>query len=133
MSEFSKEQSNLLHGIELMDMSKVDPYVFSKHVIERQEVVAHMRRQYKSDLYDAKAIENDLKEFQKLVNKINATFTDLKQYRLVTDTNKPNQAQIDYLESLGIDVGAYCHNATPDEILPIGSLIKSIEKEVDEN
>ena len=133
MSEYSKEQSNLLHGIELMDMSKVDPYVFSKHVIERQEVVAHMRRQYKSDLYDAKAIENDLKELQKLVNKINATFTDLKQYRLVTDTNKPNQAQIDYLESLGIDVGAYCHNATPDEILPIGSLIKSIEKEVDEN
>ena len=133
MSEYSKEQSNLLHGIELMDMSKVDPYVFSKHVIERQEMVAHMRRQYKSDLYDAKAIENDLKELQKLANKINATFTNLKQYRLVTDTNKPNQAQIDYLESLGIDVGAYCHNATPDEILPLGSLIKSIEKEVDEN
>lgn len=133
MSEYSKIQSNLIHGIELMDMSKVDSFTFAKHVIERQEMVAHLRRQYKSDLYDAKAIENDLKELQKLVNKINATFTDLKQYRLVTDTNKPNQAQIDYLESLGIDVGAYCHNATPDEILPIGSLIKSIEKEVDEN
>ena len=116
-----------------MDMSKVDPYVFSKHVIERQEMVAHMRRQYKSDLYDAKAIENDLKELQKLVNKISATFTNLKQYRLVTDTNKPNQAQIDYLESLGIDVGAYCHNATPDEVLPLNSLIRSIEKEVDED
>ena len=133
MSEFSKEQSNLLHGIELMDMSKVDPYVFSKHVVEKQEMVAHMRRQYKNDLYDARAIENDLKELQKIVNKINATFNNLKQYRSVTDTNKPNQAQIDYLESLGIDVGAYCHNATPEEILPLESLIKSINKEVDEN
>ena len=133
MSEYSKEQSNLLHGIELVDMSKVDPYVFSKHVIEKQETVAHMRRQYKSDLYDARAIENDLRELQRIVNRINTTLNNQKQYRLVTDANKPNQAQIDYLESLGIDVGAYCHNAAPEEILPLGSLIKSIEKEADED
>lgn len=129
MGEFSKEQSNLLHGIELMDMSKVDPYVFSKHVIERQKLVSHIRRQYKNDLYDAKAIEQDIKELQKILNKISSKLTDLKQYRLVTDTDKPNQAQINYLESLGIDVGAYCHNATPDEILPLGELIKDLIKE----
>ncbi len=133
MSEYSKEQSNLLHGIELVDMSKVDPYVFSKHVIEKQETVAHMRRQYKSDLYDARAIENDLRELQRIVNRINTTLNNQKQYRLVTDANKPNQAQIDYLESLGIDVGAYCHNAAPEEILPLGSLVRPIEKEADED
>ena len=133
MSEYSKEQSNLLHGIELVDMSKVDPYVFSKHVIEKQETVAHMRRQYKSDLYDARAIENDLRELQRIVNRINTTLNNQKQYRLVTDVNKPNQAQIDYLESLGIDVGAYCHNAAPEEILPLGSLVRPIEKEADED
>ena len=133
MSEYSKEQSNLLHGIELVDMSKVDPYVFSKHVIEKQETVAHMRRQYKSDLYDARAIENDLRELQRIVNRINTTLNNQKQYRLVTDVNKPNQAQIDYLEALGIDVGAYCHNATPEEVLPLNALVKSIEKEADED
>ena len=129
MSEYSKLQSNLLHGIELMDMSKVDPYVFSKHVIEKQELIAHIRRQYKSDLYDARTLENDLKELQKIVNKISASITNLKQYRFVTDTNKPNSSQINYLESLGIDVGAYCHNANPEEILSLSDLIKPIDKE----
>ena len=132
MGEFSKIQSNLLHGIELMDMSKVDPYVFSKHVIEKQKLVSHIRRQYKNDLYDARAIEQDIKELQKILNRISSKLTDLKQYRLVTDTDNPNQSQIDYLESLGIDVGAYCHNATPDEILPLGDLVKSIENQEDE-
>ncbi len=131
MSEYSKVQSNLIHGIELMDMSKVDPYVFAKHVIEKQEMIAHLRRQYKSDLYDAKALENDLKDLMKLINKISANITNLKQYRLVTDTNKPNPAQISYLEALGVDVGAYCHNANPEEVLPLGQLIKDI-KEVGE-
>jgi hypothetical protein len=133
MSEYSKLQSNLLHGIELMDISKVDPYIFAKHIVEKQEMTAHLRRQYKSDLYDARVLENDLKELLKLVNKISSNITNLKQYRLVTDTNKPSQIQIDYLESLGIDVGAYCHNANPEEVLPLGDLIKPIEKEVDEN
>lgn len=129
MSEYSKIQSNLIHGIELMDMTKVDPYVFSKHVIEKQEIIAHLRRQYKSDLYDAKTLENDLKELAKLINRISISINDLKQYRLVTDVNKPNQAQMSYLESLGIDVGAYCHNANPEEILPLGQLIKDLKDE----
>ena len=133
MGEFSKEQSDLLHGIELMDMSQVDPYVFSKHVIERQKLVSHIRRQYKNDLYDAKAIEQDIKELQKILNKISSKLTDLKQYRLVADTDKPNQAQINYLESLGIDVGAYCHNASPDEILPLGDLVKVLNLEDESN
>ena len=127
MSEYSKIQSNLIHGIELMDMTKVDSYVFAKHVIEKQEMVAHLRRQYKSDLYDAKALENDLKDLMKLINKISVNITNLKQYRLVTDTNKPNLAQISYLEALGVDVGAYCHNANPEEVLPLGQLIKDIK------
>jgi predicted RNase H-like nuclease (RuvC/YqgF family) len=131
MSEYSKMQSNLLHGIELMDMSKVDPYVFAKHVIEKQEVVSHLRRQYKSDLYDARTLENDLKELQKLINKITSSITNLRQYKAVTDSNNPSQVQIEYLEALGIDVGAYCHNANPEEVLPIENLIKSISKEVD--
>ena len=133
MSEYSKLQSNLLHGRELMDMSKVDPYVFAKQVIEKQELIAHLRRQYKSDLYDARALENDLRELQKLVDKISNNMNNLRQYRLVTNVNKPNQNQIDYLEALGIDVGAYCHNASPEEILPLGSLIKSIGIETDES
>ncbi len=133
MSEYSKLQSNLLHGIELMDMSKVDPYVFAKHVIEKQEIVSHLRRQYKSDLYDARTLENDLKELQKLINKITSSITSLKQYRVVADSNNPSQVQIDYLEALGIDVGAYCHNATPEEVLPLNALVKSIEKEADED
>ena len=133
MSEYSKLQSNLLHGIELMDMSKVDPYIFAKHVIEKQEVVSHLRRQYKSDLYDARTLENDLKELQKLINKISSSITNLRQYKAVADSNNPSQVQIEYLEALGIDVGAYCHNANPEEVLPIENLIKSISKEVDEN
>ena len=128
MSEYSKIHSNLIHGIELMDMSKVDPHVFAKHVIEKQEMIAHLRRQYKSDLYDAKALENDLKDLMKLINKISTNITNLKQYRLVTDTNKPNSAQISYLEALGVDVGAYCHNANPEEVLPQGQLIKDINE-----
>ncbi len=133
VSEYSKMQSNLLHGIELMDMSKVDPYVLSKHIVEKQETISHLRRQYKSDLYDARTLEQDLKELQKLVNKISANITNLKQYRLVTDVNKPSQVQIDYLESLGIDVGAYYHNANPEEILPLGDLVKPITKESNED
>lgn len=133
MAEFSKAQSNLLHGIELMDMSKVDPYIFSKHVVEKQKMVSHIRRQYKNDLYDARAIENDIKELQKVLNRISATLTNLRQYRLVTDTSNPNQVQIDYLESLGIDVGAYCHNANPEEILPLGDLVRAFTKNVNED
>ena len=133
VSEFSKMQSNLLHGIEIMDMSKVDPYILSKHIIEKQELVSHLRRQYKSDLYDARTLENDLKDLMKLVNKISTSISNLKQYRLVTNVNKPNQPQIDYLESLGIDVGAYCHDANPEEILPLGDLVKPINKESNED
>ena len=133
VSDYSRMQSNLLHGIELMDMSKVDPYIFSKHVVEKQETISHLRRQYKSDLYDARILENDLKELQKLVNKISSNITNLKQYRLVTDVNKPNQAQINYLESLGIDVGAYCHNADPEKIMPLSDLIKPISEASEDN
>lgn len=132
MGEYSKIQSNLIHGIELMDMSKVDSFTFAKHVIERQEMVAHLRRQYKSDLYDARVLENDLKELSKLISKIASNMTNLKQHRLVTDVNNPSGIQIDYLESLGIDVGAYCHNANPEEILPLSDLVKPINKEADE-
>lgn len=127
MSEYSKEQSNILHGIELMDMSKIDPLVFYQHVIEKQEVIAHLRRQYKNDLYDARMLENYLKDLSKAVNNISSTLTGMKQYRVVADVNKPNQASIEYLESLGIDVGAYCHNASPDEVLPLDEIIKPIE------
>lgn len=128
MSEFSKEQSNLLHGIELMDMSKVDPYEFCKHVVEKQELTAHLRRQYKNDLYEAKSIERDLEDLKKVVNRLVTSLTNIKQYRIVADANKPTAIQISYLESLGIDVGAYCHNANPEEILPLRDLIN---KEVD--
>ncbi len=123
MSEYSKEQSNLLHGIELMDMSKVDPYDFCKHVVEKQELTAHLRRQYKNDLYEAKCIEHELEDLKKIVKKLITSLTNIKQYRIVTDTNKPNDIQISYLESLGIDVGAYCHNANPEQILPLKDLI----------
>ena len=123
MSEYSKEQSNLLHGIELMDMSKVDPYDFCKHVVEKQELTAHLRRQYKNDLYEAKCIEHELEDLTKVVKKLITSLTNIKQYRIVADTNKPNDIQISYLESLGIDVGAYCHNANPEQILPLKDLI----------
>lgn len=123
MSEYSKEQSNLLHGIELMDMSKVDPYDFCKHVVEKQELTAHLRRQYKNDLYEAKCIEHELEALTKVVKKLITSLTNIKQYRIVADTNKPNDVQISYLESLGIDVGAYCHNANPEQILPLKDLI----------
>lgn len=123
MSEYSKEQSNLLHGIELMDMSKVDPYDFCKHVVEKQELTAHLRRQYKNDLYEAKCIERELEDLKKVVKKLITSLTDIKQYRIVADTNKPDNIQISYLESLGIDVGAYCHNANPEQILPLKDLI----------
>lgn len=127
MSEYSKEQSNILHGLELMDMTKVDPYSFTQYIVEKQEIVAHLRRQYKNDLYDAKMLEHDLKELVKLLNKISSDITGTKQYRLVVDANNPTQIQKDYLESLGIDVSAYCHNANPDEILPLEEIIKPIE------
>ena len=123
MSEYSKEQSNLLHGIELMDMSKVDPYDFCKHVVEKQELTAHLRRQYKNDLYEAKCIEHELADLTKVVKKLITSLTNINQYRIVADTNKPNDIQISYLESLGIDVGAYCHNANPEQILPLKDLI----------
>ena len=133
VSEYSKVQSNLLHGIELMDMSKVDPYVFAKHVVEKQEQISHIRRQYKNDLYDAKALEQELKELAKVVNKISTIMNDARKHRLVTNINKPNRSQIEYLESLGIDVGAYCHNASPEQILPLSDLVKPIDKEESQN
>ncbi len=123
MSEYSKLQSNILHGIEIMDMSKIDPEVFYKHLIEKQEQIAHLRRQYKSDLYDAKALEADLKELMKLVNKISTTLTNQKQFRLVANANKPTSVQVGYLESLDIDVNAYCHNANPEEIFSLQDLV----------
>ena len=128
-SEYSKMQSNLLHGIELMDMSKVDSYEFAKYIVEKQELVTHLRRQYKADLHDAKALENDMRNLLRLINKIQGDIANLRQHRYVTDSNKPNEAQTLYLESLGIDVGAYCHNADPQEILPLGKLVKPINKE----
>ncbi len=130
MSEYSKQQSNLLHGIELMDMTKVDPYEFAKHVIEKQELTAHLRRQYKNDLYEAKSIERDLEDLKKVVNRLATALTNIKQYRIVADANKPSDIQISYLESLGIDVGAYCHNANPEEVLPLRDLVN---KEITDN
>ncbi len=133
VSEYSKIQSNLLHGIELMDMSKVDPYVFAKHVVDKQEQVSHLRRQYKNDLYDAKTLENELKELAKVVNRISTIVNNSRKNRLVTNTNTLSKTQIEYLESLGIDVGAYCHNASPDEILPLSDLVKPLENEESNN
>ena len=133
VSEYSKIQSNLLHGIELMDMSKVDPYVFAKHVVDKQEQVSHLRRQYKNDLYDAKTLENELKELAKVVNRISTIVNNSRKSRLVTNTNTLSKTQIEYLESLGIDVGAYCHNASPDEILPLSDLVKPLENEESNN
>lgn len=133
VSEYSKMQSNLLHGIELMDMSKVDPYVFAKHVVDKQEQVSHLRRQYKNDLYDAKLLENELKELAKVVNRISTIVNNSRKSRLVTNANTLSKTQIEYLESLGIDVGAYCHNASPDEILPLSDLVKPLEKEESNN
>ena len=133
VSEYSKIQSNLLHGIELMDMSKVDPYVFAKHVVDKQEQVSHLRRQYKNDLYDAKTLENELKELAKVVNRISTIVNNSRKNRLVTNTNTLSKTQIEYLESLGIDVGAYCHNASPDEILPLSDVVKPLENEESNN
>lgn len=127
MSEYSKEQSNILHGIELIDMSKIDPYVFFQHIVEKQEVISHLRRQYKNDLYDARMIEANLKDLSRILNNLSSTLAGVKQYRVVADVNKPNQASIDYLESLGIDVGAYCHNASPEEVLPLEEIVKPID------
>jgi hypothetical protein len=128
MSEYSKLQSNMLHGIEIMDMSRVDPYVFYKHIVEKQEQIAHLRRQYKSDLYDAKALEDDLKDLLKLVNKISTTLTNQKQFRLVANINKPTTIQAGYLESLDIDVNAYCHDAAPEEIFSLQDLVIPVIK-----
>ena len=133
VSEYSKIQSNLLHGIELMDMSKVDPYVFAKHVVDKQEQVSHLRRQYKNDLYDAKTLENELKELAKVVNRISTIVNNSRKNRLVTNTNTLSKTQIEYLESLGIDVGDYCHNASPDEILPLSDVVKPLENEESNN
>jgi hypothetical protein len=108
-------------------MSKIDRYVFFQHVVEKQEVVSHLRRQYNNDLYDARMIDANLKELTKILNNLSSTLAGIKQYRIVADVNKPNQASIDYLESLGIDVGAYCHNASPEEVLPLEEIVKPID------
>ena len=56
------------------------------------------------------------------------TVTTQIHYRQVKDINNPTPVQASYLESLGVDVGAYCHNADPDEVLPLSNLIKPLNK-----
>ena len=111
----SKEQLNMLHGIEYVDMTMLTDEQ-KLNILDKMQVVSSLRRQAKNEQQDYRDISDDLIKMKAALKAIERKLNDNLNYRKKSvDSNgtKKAGAQVAiemYLESLGLDPKQYLEN-----------------------
>ena len=101
--EYDKLSTDILHGIEIVDFTKVDEEELMKTVFQQQKVILNARRQYKYLMRDAREIEDNLKSVFKQVNEMERVLRKNERYR--NNDNKKEKTK--YLEKIGMNIDEY--------------------------
>ena len=101
--EYDKLSTDILHGIEIVDFTKVDEEELMKTVFQQQKVILNARRQYKYLMKDAREIDDNLKSVFKQVNEMERVLKKNERYR--NNDNKKEKTK--YLEKIGMNIEEY--------------------------
>lgn len=101
--EYDKLSTDILHGIEIVDFTKVDEEELMKTVFQQQKVILNARRQYKYLMRDAREIDDNLKSVFKQVNEMERVLKKNEKYR--NNDNKKEKTK--YLEKIGMNIDEY--------------------------
>ena len=101
--EYDKLSTDILHGIEIVDFTKVDEEELMKTVFQQQKVILNARRQYKYLMRDAREIDDNLKSVFKQVNEMERVLKKNEKYR--NNDNKKEKTK--YLEKIGMNIEEY--------------------------
>lgn len=101
--EYDKLSTDILHGIEIVDFTKVDEEELMKTVFQQQKVILNARRQYKYLMKDAREIDDNLKSVFKQVNEMERVLKKNERYR--NNDNKKEKTK--YLEKIGMNIDEY--------------------------
>ena len=133
IDELSKLETNMFHGIELLDTIKAPKHI-KDIIVDNIQMSQSVRRGQKHLLEDAKGLNPRLKELENLLKSIKSKLDNNKDWRKEDKPNAKgnNEARNRYLSSLGINIEAYDENDTDNMIDPsiITGLIKDI---IDDN
>lgn len=122
----SNAQLDIIHGLEIVDRTKVNEERLMEYVTNKQEVLAHARRQYKQDLKLAKQLQTEIEALTTHANMI-ANIMSKQRQEETKCKNSMNKNMMIYLESLGIDVDEYINNANPETTIPFEIIIEPID------
>ena len=131
IDELSKLETNMFHGIELLDTFKAPKHT-KDLIIDNIQMSQAVRRGQKHLLEDAKGLNPRLKELENLLKSIKNKLDNNKDWRKEDKPNAKgnNEARNRYLSSLGINIEAYDENDTDNMIDP-NMIIKLIKEIVD--
>ena len=101
--EYDKLSTDILHGIEIVDFTKVDEEELMKTVFQQQKVILNARRQYKYLMRDAREIDDNLKSVFKQVSEMERVLRKNERYR--NNDNKKEKTK--YLEKIGMNIDEY--------------------------
>lgn len=104
--EYNRLSTDILHGIELIDFTKVDEEQMTKRIFQQQKVMSNARRQYKYLLKDANDIKDNLKYMFDNVNAIERALKKNENYR----NNENTKEKTKYLKKIGINTDEYFKN-----------------------
>ena len=131
IDELSKLETNMFHGIELLDTIKAPKHI-EDIIVDNIQMSQSVRRGQKHLLEDAKGLNPRLKELENLLKSIKNKLDNNKDWRKEDKPNAKgnNEARNRYLSSLGINIEAYDENDTDNMIDP-NMIIKLIKEIVD--
>lgn len=126
VDDLSLLELDVVHGIEVIDLSKVDAEVVSKMIIEKQQVIAGIRRQYKADLADAETISKELQVITEQLKSIEKKLKNNYKFRKrqPKEVQKTNTSE-KYLKTIGINIEAY-NNDDEENSINLKDLIEPL-------
>jgi hypothetical protein len=104
-SEYDKLSADIMHGIELIDFTKVDEdeEEIIKKIFQQQKVLTNVRRHCKYLIKDSLEIEEQMGCIFNNINSIERILKKNEGYRM----KENKKERIKYLEKIGIDVTEY--------------------------
>ena len=131
VDELSQLETNMLHGIELLDSIKA-PKHCKDLIVDNIQMSQAVRRGQKHLLEDTKSMGPKLKEIENILKSARDKLNNNKDWRKEEKAKAKgnNEARKRYLTSLGINIEAYDENDTDNMIDP-NMIIKLIKDIVD--
>lgn len=111
----SKEELNILHGIEVADLSLL-PDELKLAILDKIQIASSLRRQAKNELQDYKDISDDLIKMKATLKSIEKKLKDNFTFRkksIDSKSTKKSGSQVAiemYLESIGVNPQEYLNN-----------------------